>query len=83
MNNKYTFHISGTHCASCKILIEDVLDEQDFIENAKVNLNKETIVIETKSDKGQNEIVNILNEKIKPNNYIFFIEKITEQKKEN
>ena len=81
--NKYKFHVSGTYCASCKILIEDVLDEQDFIENAKVNLNKETIVIETKSDKGQNEIVNILNEKIKPNNYIFFIEKITEQKKEN
>ena len=30
---KYKFHVSGTHCASCKIFIEDVLGEQDFVKN--------------------------------------------------
>jgi copper chaperone CopZ len=28
---KYTFHVKGTHCASCKILVEDILKEQDFV----------------------------------------------------
>ena len=29
MLKTYTFHVSGTHCSACKILIEDVLKEQD------------------------------------------------------
>lgn len=79
--NKYIFHVSGTHCASCKILIEDVLSEQDFIQNARVNLKKELVEIETDSDKSPEEIANILNEKVKPNNYVFSVEKIVEEKK--
>ena len=39
---KYTYHVSGTHCASCKILIEDILSEQDFIKSVKVDLKNET-----------------------------------------
>lgn len=81
MNNKYIFHVSGTHCASCKILIEDVLSEQDFIQNARVNLKKELVEIETDSDKSPEEIANILNEKVKPNTYVFSVEKIVEEKK--
>jgi len=72
---------SGTHCASCKILIEDVLGEQDFIQNARVNLKKELVEIETDSDKAPEEIVGILNEKVKPNNYVFSVEKVIEEKK--
>ena len=34
----YTLHVSGTHCASCKILIEDVLNDQDYISSAQVDL---------------------------------------------
>ena len=34
----YTFHVTGIHCASCKILIEDILSEQDFIKSSKVDL---------------------------------------------
>ena len=41
----YTLHISGVHCASCKILIEDILNEQSFINNALVNLKNETVEI--------------------------------------
>jgi sulfite exporter TauE/SafE/copper chaperone CopZ len=78
--NKYIFHVSGTHCASCKILIEDVLGEQEFIQNARVNLKKELVEIETDSDKSQDEIVSILNDKVKPNNYVFSVEKIIRDK---
>jgi len=74
--NKYIFHVSGTHCASCKILIEDVLSEQDFIQNARVNLKKELVKIEIDSNKSPEEIASILNDKIKPNNYVFCVEKI-------
>lgn len=82
-NKKYTFHVTGTHCASCKILIEDVLGEQDFIQNARVNLKKELIEIETNSDKSQEEIFNILNNKIKINGYSLSTEKKIEEKENN
>lgn len=83
MNNKYTFHVSGTHCAACKILIEDVLGEQDFIQNARVNLKKELVEIETDSNRSPEEIANILNEKVKPNGYVFSVEKIIKEKKKD
>ena len=79
--NKYTFHVSGTHCASCKILIEDILSEQDFIKNAKVNLKKETIDIETDSNQNAEEIAILITSKIKPNGYTLSVEKIIEGKK--
>ena len=69
MLKKYTFHVSGTHCASCKILIEDILREQNFIKSAKVNLKKELVEIETSGEQGAEEIADILNSKIKPNGY--------------
>ncbi|HEY5588656.1 MAG TPA: sulfite exporter TauE/SafE family protein [Candidatus Paceibacterota bacterium] len=78
---KYVYHVSGTHCASCKILIEDVLSEQDFIEKAVVNLKKETIEIETESDKNSDEIAEILSDKIKPSGYTLSVEKIIIEKK--
>lgn len=80
---KYLFHVSGTHCASCKILIEDVLSEQDFIKQAKVNLKKEVVEVETDSDKNLEEIVNILNSKMKNNGYTFSTEKLAKEKASN
>jgi len=71
--NKYTLHVSGTHCASCKILIEDILGEQDFIKNSEVNLKKETVFLE--SDKGIDELIEVLNEKIQNHKYVFSREK--------
>jgi uncharacterized protein len=79
--NKHKFHVSGTHCASCKILIEDILGEQDFIESAKVNLNKETIEIETKGGKNAEDIVNVLNEKLMTNGYTISTSKVENNNK--
>jgi sulfite exporter TauE/SafE/copper chaperone CopZ len=78
-NKKYTFHVSGTHCASCKILIEDILGEQEFIKRAKVNLKKEIIEIETDSNESPEQIATFLTGKIKPNGYTLSVEKLVEE----
>ena len=81
--NKYTFHVSGTHCASCKILIEDVLNEQDFIKNVDVDLKKETLEIETNNAQNVEELAQILTEKVKPHGYTVSVEKMVVDKKED
>lgn len=79
----YTFYVSGTHCASCKILIEDVLKEQDFISQLNVNLKNETVEIETKIETEAKETVEKLNELVKSFGYSFSLEKVVEEKKSN
>src|SRR3990167_2757736 len=76
----YTFHVSGTHCPSCKILIEDVLNEHSLIKNARVNLKRETVEIETDSDQSPEELAQTLTDKIKPNGYALLVEKSVKEK---
>ncbi len=76
----YTFHVSGTHCASCKIFIEDTLNEQIGIEGANVDLKHETVSIDTTLDESQHKLAEILTEKIKHNGYSLFIEKKIKEK---
>ena len=78
---KHTFHVSGTHCASCSILIEAILAEQDFINKSKVDLKKETVEIETDSEKNAEELALILTSKLKPNGYSLSVEKIIRENK--
>ena len=66
---KYTFHITGTHCPSCKILVEDILTEQVFIKNPRVDLKNEIVEIETESNQSAEEIAIILTDKLKSNGY--------------
>ncbi len=77
----YTLHVSGTHCASCKILIEDILDTQDFIKSARVSLKDETVTIDTESDLSVEEIIKMLTEKIKTHGYTLSREKTVSEKK--
>ena len=76
----YTFHVSGTHCVSCKILIEDTLSEQDFVRNARVNLKHESIEIETDNDQDPEVLAQILTEKIKKNGYELSVRKSIKEK---
>ena len=76
-----TLHVSGTHCASCKILIEDILNEQIGIEKAHVDLKRETVSFETSLDDGHHKLAEILEEKIKHNGYSLSVEKITKEKR--
>ena len=77
----YTFHVSGTHCASGKILIEDILNEQIGIQNTHVDLKSETVSVETELDNSKHELAEMLTEKIKHNGYTLSIEKVIQEKK--
>ncbi len=79
----YTFHVSGTHCASCKIFIEDTLNEQIGIDRASVDLKRETVSIDTTLDESQHKLAEILTEKIRYNGYSLSVEKKAEEKKDN
>lgn len=79
----HTFHVTGTHCASCKILIEDILGEHDLIESAEVNLKAETVLVETRSDHGHKEIATILTEIIRPHGYMLSVQKIIKESEDN
>ncbi|HLP86412.1 MAG TPA: sulfite exporter TauE/SafE family protein [Candidatus Paceibacterota bacterium] len=79
----HTLHVAGTHCASCKILIEDVLGEQEFIKSAQVDLEKEIVKIETDDNNDIEEIAKILTFKLKPNGYSFSLEKIVKVNEKN
>lgn len=82
MNTKnYTLHVYGTHCPSCKIFIEDTLNEQIGIEKTRVDLKNETVTIETTLDESQHKLAEILTEKIQRNGYILSVEKIVQEKK--
>lgn len=76
----HTLYVSGTHCASCKILIEDILNEQDFIQNARVDLKKETVEVETNSDESPIRLAEILTDKIKSNGYVLSVAKTVKEK---
>ncbi len=71
----YIFHVSGTHCASCKILIEDVLGEQDLIQKVSVDLKNETVSIETDSEKNPEAIATFLTDLVSKNGYTISVEK--------
>lgn len=75
---KNIYHVSGTHCASCKILLEDIISEQDFVESVNVNLKKE--IVEIESEYNSEDVLNILNSKIKDNGYVLSFEKQNKEK---
>lgn len=81
--NKYTFHVSGTHCASCKILIEDVLGDEEIVKKVEVNLKTKTVDIETDSPKNTEELIEILGSLIKNNGYTLSVENIKVEKQSN
>ena len=79
----YTFHVLGTHCASCKILIEDILNEQIGIQNTHVDLKSEIVSVDTELDNSKHELAEMLTEKIKHNGYALSVEKIIQENKNN
>lgn len=76
-----TLHVSGTHCASCKILIEDILNEQIGIAKTHVDLKQETVSFETSLDDSNHKLAEVLGEKIKHNGYSLSVERKLREKK--
>lgn len=77
----YTFHVSGTHCASCKIFIEDILNEQIGIQNTRVDLQNETVSFETELNNSEVELARMLTEKIQHNGYSLSVERAIQERK--
>lgn len=73
--NTYTFHVAGTHCPSCKIFIEDTLNEQSGIERTRVDLKNETVSIATSLSESPVTLAEMLTEKIARNGYVLSLEK--------
>lgn len=74
-------HINGMHCKACKMLVEDILNEQKDVQWATVNLKNETVTFQTEMNQDSAELVRIFNEMVKPHGYSFSVEKnITEKK---
>lgn len=78
----FTFHIKGTHCASCKIFIEDTLKEQSFIQGAQVDLKRETLDVNTDSIQSRDELAKILTEKVQSHGYLISVEKSVSREKD-
>ena len=76
-----TLHVTGTHCAACKIFIEDTLNEQTGIENTKVDLKHETVSFDTSLEDSEQTLAENLTDKIKQNGYLLSVEK--KEKKAN
>lgn len=72
--NTYTFHVSGTHCASCKIFIEDALEGHSGIRSATVDLRTETLRVETDTETPE-ELAHSLTEKIASHGYAISVER--------
>lgn len=79
----YTFHVSGTHCASCKIFIEDALNEQDFIQEAHADLKREVVEVKANSNQTPEELAQFLTTKIQRNGYSLSVEKINKKNEDN
>lgn len=72
----YTYHISGTHCASCKILIEDILPEANVdIKNQTLTLNSEEL--------NENILIEGINNKLESHDYNISKEKQIEESKKD
>lgn len=76
-----TLYVNGTHCNSCKILLEDTLNAHSGIEHANVNLKQETASFSTNLNDDEYALATLLTEKVKDNGYSFSVEKrIQEQR---
>lgn len=74
------FHVVGTHCKSCKILIEDVLGEQQDVIKVHVDLARETVEIHGDFDESPEQLLTRLNNVLSSHKYELSIEKKAKDK---
>lgn len=77
---KYALHVQGTHCHSCKILIEDVLIEHKEISGVTVNLHKQMVEIEGDITSSPEELVQLLNPLLETHKYSLSVDKRVQEK---
>lgn len=77
----FIFHVQGTHCKSCKIMIEEELNEVPFVQKVTVHLAKQRV--EVSGDfKGRSieAVMDELNPILKPHGYCLSLEAVSTAK---
>lgn len=65
---QYSFHVSGTHCKSCKILIEDIVGEENGITDVHVNLTEQILRCNA-TEESKEKVLQRLAKKLEPHGY--------------
>lgn len=76
----FVFHVSGIHCASCKILIEDALSECDGITNVQVDVGNKTVSLDSSVIQDEAVLAELATKKIQDNGYVVSVQKTEESK---
>lgn len=71
---KYTFHVTGTHCKSCKIFIEDLLSDFPDIKNPQVDIATKQLTVESEDADGEALLARLMP-RLAPNGYGISMEK--------
>lgn len=77
---KYTFYLSGIHCASCKIFIEDTVKTLSFVASARVDGASETLEVNANSDMSPKDLAEVITGKIASKGYVASLEKAAIQR---
>ena len=67
--NLFIFHVSGTHCHACKVMIEDVLGEQPGVKKVSVDLAKQTVTVESEIPHVPETVVQEWSRLLEPHKY--------------
>ncbi|MFA6079937.1 MAG: sulfite exporter TauE/SafE family protein [Candidatus Gracilibacteria bacterium] len=78
----HTYHIKGLHCPSCKILIEDIVQEQEGIVG-QVHIKKQTLTCDCKNDETIEENMARLSPLLSEHGYELSQEKQEESSENN
>ncbi len=78
--NKYLFHVSGTHCNSCKILIENIISKQPGVSRAVLDLSKQHLTVEGEIPDSPETLVAAWSKLLEPYQYHLHLEKQKEIK---
>jgi sulfite exporter TauE/SafE/copper chaperone CopZ len=76
MHKAHTLYVSGMHCASCKIVIEDALSEHEGIKTVSVDIARDTATITTDVDKDTATLAQALTMRMQKEGYVFSPQKV-------
>ena len=72
---KYTFHISGTTCNSCKMFVEDTISKIPGITHAYVDIHA-GIATFSGEEMDESSLLVMLNKSMEGKRYVFSVDKI-------
>lgn len=73
--NTYIFHVTGTHCHACKVLIEDIIGEQPGITKVSVNLSKQIVTVEADTEDAPETLASEWSKLLEVHKYRLSLEK--------